>query len=183
MRAIRWAMAVLTVVLLQQCKNTISDIQAVTETKVMPVQTTYNADYIYSEDGKTKNKLHAAILERFETDQPYLHAEGGFTMLFFDSLEQQSAQLTANQGTYYDRENKLVAWDHVQVRNVRDEHLETEELIFVQDSDRIYTDKFVSITTQNGIFNGTGLESNAGFTRFRILQPTGNIYVADPTKK
>ena len=55
----------------------------------------------------------------------------------------------------------------------------TEKLIFQQDSSRIFTDARVKITSGSGIFYGKGLESNSSFTRYKILEPTGDIYFDD----
>jgi hypothetical protein len=64
--------------------------------------------------------------------------------------------------------------------NKAGEKLETEQLIYLQDSARIVTDKQVVITLSGGtILRGRGLESNDSFTQYRIIQPTGDILVEE----
>lgn len=145
--------------------------------KHLPIQTTYNASYIYSVEGKQRNKLKATKLEQFDGETSYVEATGGFRIEFLDSLQSLNAALTARHGWYYQSQNKLIAEDSVVLINAQDEKLETEKLTFLQDSDRIYTDSYVTITTRNGVFHGKGLTSNASLTKFRILQPTGDLYV------
>lgn len=160
------------------CRNEISEIKAITDPRQLPVQTTYKAEYSYSVKGKLRNQLRAAQLDQFDGEQASLQASGGFTIVFFDSLENENARLSAKNGIFYQDQNKLVARDSVVLSNIRQEKLETEELIFLQDSDLIYTDQFVTITSQNGVFYGKGLRSNSSLTAFRILQPTGDLNVA-----
>jgi LPS export ABC transporter protein LptC len=74
-----------------------------------------------------------------------------------------------------------VAWENVEMFNTQNERLETQEITFLQDSDLIYTDKFVTITTNSGIIRGIGLRSNQNFTKYRILKPTGDVYINEPT--
>lgn len=159
------------------CRNDIAEIKAVEEAQHLPIQTTYNASYIYSVSGKQRNKLNAAKLEQFEGESAYMKATGGFRIEFLDSLESLNAALTARHGWYYQAQSKLIAEDSVVLVNAQAEKLETEKLIFLQDSDRIYTDSYVTITTRNGVFHGKGLTSNASLTKFKILQPTGDLYV------
>ncbi len=161
------------------CGNDISEIKAITDPQQLPVQTNHKAEFVYTESGKLRNKLIAETLERYEGDESYLLAKDGFTMIFYDSTETEEARLTAVNGRYDQAKNHLVAWDKVELLNAKGEKLETEELIFAQDSARIYSDRFVTITSESGVLFGDGLESNDSFTRYHILRPHGDLYVKD----
>ncbi len=167
--------------LLTACRNEISEIRAITDPQNLPVQTNINARYTLTEKGKKRNILIAKTLHRFAGEENYLEARDGFRVVFYDSLGREEARLEAINGRYDENLSKLVAWDQVVLTNASGEKLETEELIFVQDSARIYSEKFVTITTQSGVINGTGLESNDSFTRYRIIKPSGNLYVSEET--
>ena len=166
--------------LVASCQNEISEIRAVTDVNKKPVQTSYNAEYIFSEKGKLSNKLIAAQLDQYQGELDYIEASGGFAMIFFDSLQNEDARLTAQNGRFTEKEKKLVAWDQVVLFNKKGEKLETSELTFDQDSSSIYTDKAIIITTSNGSqIHGKGLLSNDSFTKYKILQPTGDLYIDD----
>lgn len=163
---------VLLAILFPSCKNEIADIRAITDVSNHPVQTSYNAQYIISEKGKVSNKLTAAKIEQFQGDEEYVLATGGVEVLFFDSLEHQEAKLTANQGAHYAKDKKLIARDSVVLISRKGERLETEELIYMEDSAKIFTDKFVKIVTANGsTLYGNGLVSNDSFTKWQIKRP------------
>ncbi|MCC6600780.1 MAG: LPS export ABC transporter periplasmic protein LptC [Crocinitomicaceae bacterium] len=159
------------------CKNDISEIKAISDPQNLPVQTSINASYEYSEKGHIVNRLVAGKLDQYEGDQPYIEASNGFTMIFFDSLANETARLSAVHGKYFKKEEKLIAWGKVELINANKEKIETEELLYEQDSSKISTDKFVTITTPQGILYGKGMVSNDSFTKYRILQPTGDIYM------
>jgi LPS export ABC transporter protein LptC len=161
------------------CKNEISDIRAITDVSKLPVQTSYNAEYIVSEKGKVSNRLFAGKLEQFQDEDQFLLATGGVQVIFYDSLEQEEARLTAKQGAHYSKEKKLIAKDSVVLISSKGEQLETEELIYLEDSAKIFTDKFVKIVTSNGsTLYGNGLVSNDSFTKWRIKQPhDGKLFI------
>jgi LPS export ABC transporter protein LptC len=169
-------------VLLSACRNDIEQVRAITDKNTHPVQTSHNAVYSFSEKGKMQTRLEATLLEQFELegDEDYLLASNGFTMIFFDASEQEDARISARNGKYEEKKKTLTAWDAVVLMNRSGEKLETEQLVYLQDSARIVTDKPVVITLVGGtVLRGRGLESNDSFTKYRILQPTGDIMVEE----
>jgi LPS export ABC transporter protein LptC len=169
---------------LSACRNDIADIRAITDKNTKPVQTSFNATYTFSEKGKKQTRLQANQLEQFEVegDADYILASHGFSMTFFDSLQREEARITAENGIYEEKKKSLKAWGAVVLTNVAGEKLETEELIFDQDSALIYTDKHVKITMAGGsVLHGLGIESNDSFTRYRVLQPTGDLVLEEKT--
>jgi hypothetical protein len=63
----------------------------------------------------------------------------------------------------------------VEVINKNGEKLETEKLIWDENSQRIYTDAAVKITTDKEIIMGRGMESNQDFSKYELKQVTGTI--------
>ncbi|MFN0032509.1 MAG: LPS export ABC transporter periplasmic protein LptC [Flavobacteriales bacterium] len=170
--------SVCVVIFFSSCKNEIDDIRALTDAQHKPVQTSYNATYTFTEKGMLRQKLTAARIDQYKGDADYIEANGGFQLCFYDSLQNEEAQLIAEHGIYTENDKRFVAEKNVVLRNIKGEKLETEQLIFETDSSRIYTDKFVVITLENGsVIRGNGLESNDAFTRYRIIHPTGELYM------
>ena len=72
----------------------------------------------------------------------------------------------------------MEAHSNVVVNNYEtDEQLNTEELIWDQRKEFIYSNKFVKITTGDGVLYGDGLESDQTFSSRRIINPSGEILV------
>jgi LPS export ABC transporter protein LptC len=164
------------------CRNDIEQVRAITDKNIHPVQTSHNAVYTFSEKGKKQTRLEATLLEQFqlEGDEDYMLASNGFSMIFFDASALEEARITAKFGKYEEKKKTLTAWESVVLTNKAGERLETEELIYLQDSARIVSDKEVTITLSGGtVLHGRGLESNDSFTKYRIIQPTGDIVVEE----
>jgi LPS export ABC transporter protein LptC len=173
-RILLWAVCVGCI----SCQNEMTDIKAVTDAFNYPVQTTINADYLYTERGNKATRLEAPLLERFQSEQSKIIASKGFRMTFYQSNgRDEEAWLTANGGDYLEKEGIFNANGKVKLMNIDQEYLLTEKLTFYQDSDLIITDDWVTIATKNGMLYGKGLESNSSFTSYHILQPTGKFNV------
>jgi LPS export ABC transporter protein LptC len=182
MTSARKTLVLAMLVICTACRNDIQEVRAITDKNTHAAQSSYNASYTFSEKGKKKTRLEASLLEQFELegDEDYLQVSNGFTMIFFDSLEHEEARITALNGKYEEHKKSLTARNNVVLMNAAGEKLETEELIYLQDSARIVSDRPVTITLKGGtILRGTGLESNDSFTQYRILQPTGDILVEE----
>jgi LPS export ABC transporter protein LptC len=173
-----WILLILFGLFVCGCENEMKEIEAITNARQLPVQTSVMAHYRITEKGQLTHELIAGQLDQFQGEQEQLIASGGFTVIFYDSLENEDARLTAENGRYEESLKKLTAWGKVQLYNVQNERLETEELIFLQDSAKIFTNKKVDIYTANGsVLHGMGLVSNDSFTKYRILKPVGEITV------
>ena len=103
-------------------------------------------------------------------------------MFIYDTLEQVDAILTAEEGTFFDKQHHLEARENVVLVNSEGDSLKTEELFWLQDSNKIYTNKFVEIYTDDGTIFSQGLETDSHFKRYRLKQVTGDILVEEPEK-
>jgi hypothetical protein len=85
--------------------------------------------------------------------------------------------LTAKAATRYQTEGKIVVRDSVVLTTVKQEKLETEELIWDEKIAKIRTDKFVKVSQPGEVIYGFGLEAEQDFSYWRILVPKGRIKV------
>lgn len=164
--------------MLFSCKNDIKEVHALTSDTNLPIQTTYNASYDYTEAGKLKNRLVVTQLDRYVGEDSYVEVSNGFTMFIYDSLENVEAELSAQRGIYREELFIMEAREDVVLLNRAGDQLNTEELIWLQDSGIIYTDKFVKITREDGVLFGEGMVSNESFTKYSIKKPTGEMNLA-----
>jgi LPS export ABC transporter protein LptC len=67
--------------------------------------------------------------------------------------------------------------NQVNVVNLQQEELSSDELFWDQNKQKIYTSKFVTIKRKNEIIYGDGFESNETFTKYRILNPKGRVHL------
>jgi LPS export ABC transporter protein LptC len=165
--------------MLFSCKNDLKEIEALTQESDLPVQTTFNARYDYTEKGILKNRLIASRIDRYEGENARLEVSGGLNLLVYDSLGQLEAELSSNRGLFIEELRFMQASEDVILKNTKGEQLNTEELIWYQDSAKIVTDKFVQITRADGVLFGKGLESDDRFQSYTIKQITGDLYLKE----
>jgi LPS export ABC transporter protein LptC len=163
------------------CKrNEIEEVLSLSDIENPPVRTTTNVTYTYTDSGRVSNILNAGKVLRFETpDSTYSLIEEGFELLFYDNRGEFDGRLTAMNGYIRGDNALMIARDSVVFVNRLDEELLTEELIWQQDSGKVFTDKFVTIKREDMILYGKGLESDENFTNYIIKKPTGEFFPED----
>ncbi|HRN36010.1 MAG TPA: hypothetical protein PLL18_03765, partial [Flavobacteriales bacterium] len=67
--------------------------------------------------------------------------------------------------------------DRVMFTNARGEQLETEKLIWMQDSGKVYTDLPVKITRAHDIIYGQGLDAAEDFSSYVVRKVTGSLFL------
>jgi LPS export ABC transporter protein LptC len=106
---------------------------------------------------------------------PYIEMPKGIRAEFLDLNGNIESYLLSEYGISYTEQKRMVVRRNVRVLNMKCEKLETEELIWDQQKGRIYTDKFVKITTPDQIITGEGMESDQTFSDWEILNVNGTI--------
>ena len=128
---------------------------------------------IYSDSAKVLVKLMAPIQQDFESGDAVFPK--GFFVEFYEDGKITST-LKANYGEMKRNENLYMARGNVVMNNIaKKESLETEQLFWNQSRDRIYTDKFVKITTPERVIMGQGLETNQHFFPYSFHKVTGTL--------
>jgi LPS export ABC transporter protein LptC len=132
---------------------------------------------IYSDSAKMLVKLRATVQQEYESGDAIFPK--GFFVEFYENGK-VSSTLKANYGELKRRENLYVARGNVVMNNLgKKESLETEELFWNQNKDRIYTDKFVKITTPERVIMGQGLETNQKFFPYSFHKVTGTFDLSE----
>jgi len=163
---------------LSSCQTDIQTINQITSIKNLPSESMKDAEIMYSDSGNVKMKLTGEQLDR-HVDKEYIEFPKGMKILFYDDSMKVSSQLKADYGIRYEKEGKMEAKRNVEVVNVKGEKLNTEHLIWDETKDKIYTEAFVKITTDDEVMYGDGLESNRDFTKYKIKNIKGTINLND----
>lgn len=146
-----------------------------------PVNIIEGGTFRYTERGEAIHMLKAARMERSgeegDEEGSWLEVSGGFTLYMGGDENAWEARLTALRGEFDEAHLHLTAWDDVVLENAKGDRLETEQLVWAQDSDRVWTHRPVTITTADGTIEGEGLESDGRFQEYTILKPRGAIEI------
>ncbi len=182
MRTARRIITALTgLLLLVSCTNNLREVAALPTNKKSPSQIGDSVTMLYTDSAQLKVMVKANRMLVFSknTIEPFTVLPKGVFVTFFDQDEKVSTTLRANYGVRYDLSRRMEARYQVEVVNNKGEKLETERLVWDENSKRIYTDAFVKITTASQVIRGKGMESNQDFTKYRIKQVTGTLHVND----
>ena len=146
------------------------------EREEVALQVIHGGTFSYSEKGVIRNELKAGRLERWESDgesSEVWRVSEGFTLFIEGDKTNHQALLSGGRGTYEAEKGHLIAHDNVILVNTEGEKLMTEYLVWSNDSDRVHTNRPISVQTSSGTLHGNGLESDSRFENYRIIDPTG----------
>ena len=162
------------------CDKKIEKVKLLSQQVNFPDQSMTNAEIIHSNHGQVKVKVTAPEINRYTTvEEPHTVFPQGLTVLFYDSTMAVESKISANYAIYHEPDKLWEAKNDVVAINSKGDTLNTEYLIWRQDKEIIYTDRYVRITTKDGIIHGKGFEANQDFTDYEIKETSGTIEVED----
>ena len=171
-------LAVFSLIFFNSCQNSIEEINDITEQLEPDVETVCDVEILYSEEGKMRVKLEGPLLLRHKTKEPFTEFPGGLTVTFFEQSQNPTSKLTAKYAIRRASSKETVVRDSVIWFNIhKQEQLETEELIWNEKTSKIYSDKFVKITTETESIFGEGFEADQNFTTYKIKKIHGQVRV------
>ena len=143
-----------------------------------PLTVAENVELYYTEDNQVKVKLMAAVVNEFQNgDREF---PKGIYLEFYDKDGHLESTLRANEAFYFKKENQWRGRGKVEVKNIeKNEQLNTEELFWKPDKEKIFTEKFVTIRQQSDVIYGQGLEAKQDMSDYIIKKPEGEFAVED----
>ena len=157
------------------CRGDLETIETITREEEGPVESAFNVEIIYSDHGHVRMIMHAGQMDRFQGEENFLEMPDGIHVVFYDTLMQETSSLSARYAISYEDSELIEARNDVIVINELGERLNTEELIWDQQKERIYSEKFVKVTTEEEVLYGEGFEADERFDQWRILRPHGTF--------
>ena len=170
--------------MLFSCTNNLDEIKEVTSKSDGPDEITEGVIMLFTDMGKSKLKLESPLVYRFLVNEKMkIECPEGMKVTFYDTLENIESVLTANYGLLLSEDQYLKVEDSVVFQNNKKDRLDTELLNIYFEKDSIYTDKFVKVSTENGVISGTGLVSNSNFTKYELLNIRDSHYNVNEKKE
>jgi LPS export ABC transporter protein LptC len=167
------------IVALASCETDIATVNLVGGAHNRPLESGKDVELIYSDSAQVKVKIFAPQLDGYEGDEPRKVLPKGVKVEFYDEAMRVKTKLTADYGIKYENQKRVEVRNNVVVINEKGEQLNTEHLIWDEVTQKIYTDKFVRITTAEEVIYGDGLEANQDFTQYKITNIKGTITKED----
>jgi LPS export ABC transporter protein LptC len=178
-RELRFSYLFLFALSVTGCVNDMDEVNAIVEQELLPAEVADDIRIIYSDSALLKVILDAKHLERFTGEDPYLEMTDGVHVRFYNASGSVESELRSNYAISYKNSGIMEAKENVVVVNKKGETLNTEHLVWEEKTEKIHTEEFVKITTEDEVIFGHGLESNQDFTKYRIKKIKGTINLKD----
>lgn len=161
------------------CENKIATIPK-TDLLVLPSYTGKDFETILTDSGQIQLIMRSPLVEKYDNKEPpYTEFRTGIKVLFYDGNKEPIASVVSKYAKYTQNDNLWELKDSVIVINENNEKLETELLYWNQTTDRIYTDRFVKVTSANDVILGYGLESDSHLQNRVIKKIRAEFYITD----
>lgn len=172
------AMTLLAVIVFTSCiQNSTREIQVVEQQEegasliVKDVHTCITDSGFYKYEFETPELLHYEHVE-----EPYVDFPKGIKFKALDNHgKTQKTFIRCNDAKYYKEANLWELNHDVQAITEKNDILNTEQLFWDNKEHRIYSDKFVKITTKNQVITGFGFESDEKMSYYEIKRPGGEL--------
>lgn len=135
-------------------------------------------EILYSDSAIVRVRVTGPLLHNFTgRDNPRQEFPAGVRIDFLEPDLSVKSTLTAKTAVRHQEKGRIISRDSVVLETVKQEKLETEELIWDEKTAKVYTEKFVKVTKPGEIIYGYGLEAEQDFSYWKITVPKGRIKV------
>ena len=175
---IKWYFIGLVLCTLVSCQDPIKETRQVFTQDDVAIEVGTDVEILYSDSAVVRVRVTGPLLHNYSArEKPKQEFPQGIQMDFLQSDLSVRSVLTAKKATRFQTDGRIIARDSVVLTTIKQEKLETEELIWDEKTALIRTDKFVKVTQPDEIIYGFGLEAHQDFSYWRILVPKGRIKV------
>lgn len=132
-----------------------------------PLNSAINIHLIHSDSAIVRSEIRAP--KQLEYSNGNIEFPEGIDIQFFEVDGTLSTTMKADKGFYLKTENIYKGIGNVQVNNLlKDQRLQAEELYWNPTDKKIYTETFVTIQEKQTLFNGTGMEADESFSKYKL---------------
>ncbi len=104
----------------------------------------------------------------------------GVFLEFFDEEGNLTSTFKSDRAYFIDEDKHYKGEGNVIVINLESgDRLNTEELYWSPNEEKVFTDKFVTVNSEGEVHTGEGLIANQDFDNYQIMKPTGTLIIDD----
>lgn len=160
------------------CENDLADVDALQERMNVKVETVKDVEILYSDSAQVRVRVTAeTMLNHLDINEPNQEFIDGIFVEFFNPEGLITSTMTAKYAIRFERKGEVTARDSVVWESIDNQKLETEELIWNEKKEEIFTQKFARITTEREIITGHGFRAKQDFSNARIQAVDGIISI------
>lgn len=140
------------------------------------VEIARDVEILYSDSAVVRVRITAPTLMYYiERENPRQEFPDGIKVEFLNPDLRVRSTLTAKFAIREQDKGLVTTRDSVVLTTIEQEKLETEELLWDEKTEKVYTEKFVKVTKPGEVIYGFGLEANQDFSFWKITVPKGII--------
>src|SRR3569833_1234 len=141
-----WPALLTGMLLLPACENDLNKVRELSANQVnLNVDTIHGVDIIFSDSAKVKFRIMAPLLLQYEGKKPYNLMPKTVNALIFENMV-QTGNITADTGIQSDVDKKIQFRKNVVAKNDKGDTYKSDELIWDQTTNTVYSNKTVQIT-------------------------------------
>ncbi len=160
------------------CSNDLAEINKVIGKKDIRVESARDVELLYSDSAIVRVKVSAPLMVRhLDNNEPRSEFPEGVRVDFFGPRAQPEGFLVARYAIKYDDAQEFIARDSVVWNNLKNEKLETSELIWNEKTRKVHSKKFSKITRPGDIIYTYGFEADQDFTHWKTQAVEGKMQV------
>ena len=143
-----------------------------------------DVEILYSDSAVVRLSIQApTLLNHIMSGKEKKEFPDGIKVNFFNGSGQTTSTMIAKSAIQNERDDKIFIRKDVVVTSESNKTLETDELIWDERAKKLYTDKWVKISTPDEVIYGYGFESNQEFTYWKISKVNGRFNVGSDFKQ
>lgn len=146
-----------------------------------PDESATDIHIIFSDAGITSFEIFAKTLNKYIGDTTYTDCPDGILIYAYDEYGEKQSMLKADYAINVEVPSRMEATKNVVIKDlIKNETIETEQIIWDKDKQKIYSVMPVKQTKGDGTVNyGDGFESDEHFTKYRVFNPRGEMIVEE----
>jgi LPS export ABC transporter protein LptC len=156
------------------CENDINDINRIYASQSSNIEIITGVEILYSDSARLKVRITGDSLKRYQTPPElkdvFTH---GVKFEFFDENGRLSSTLTAKKAERNYQRQQVICTDSVTFKGAKGEEIFTNELIWDEAKELIYTDKFVRLSRPNEVVYSYGFKSDQKLEKYELTAVSG----------
>ncbi len=163
--------------------NKPEEIKAIEEIQNIPSLELYDYESFITDSGEVKYHLITPKLLNFDKrEDPYKEFPLGGHIITYDSINVIRSEIKCKYAINYEKDKLWDLRNNVEAINEDGVIFNTEQLFWSEAEKRIYTEKFIKITTEDNIITGYGLEATQDLNEYEIQNVTAILEVETDEK-
>ena len=146
-----------------------------------PTEIAHDVEFIFSDSALIRALIKSPLLESYSyIENPYSEMKEGLEVFFYDKNLKPNASMKADYGKRFLNTRMTYLNGHVVVVNLKNDTLNTEELVWDERKEIVTSDKFVRVKTEDEIIYSEGFETDPSFSYYKFYKIKGTISVKEP---